>query len=91
MAFCRSCQARIKFVLSAHDRHMPVDWEPSETGTIELVFDDKGERRASYLSGPALALARAQHIDLYTSHFATCPQASKYRKARSPRKERTAS
>lgn len=71
MANCKSCQAPIRWELTVTGRNIPLDAEPVLNGN--LIFDENGrivtvEPRASKLA--------------YISHFATCPQAAKHRKAR---------
>lgn len=79
---CRSCNARIIWARTTGDRAMPVDAEPVDGGNIELTM--QGHRvvatvtDAPTLFGPALR----------TSHFATCPDADKWRETRPAGKTR---
>lgn len=60
---CRSCGAPMLWVRTPAGRPMPLDPEPSEDGNVEIV--------------DGLAVVHHQppldHGDLYTPHFATCP------------------
>jgi hypothetical protein len=52
---------------------MPVDAEPNPDGNIELI--DRGFIAAIVHPQPPMGAAT-----LFTSHFATCPNAEKHRK-----------
>ena len=73
---CRSCDARIIWARTTGDKAMPVNAEPSNDGNVELIR--QGHRviatvvTAATLFGPALR----------TSHFATCPEADRWRGTR---------
>jgi len=71
---CRSCGAAIMWVRSAATGGlMPLDYQPTDDGTIEL--DENGHaivhhQRPMIVTGP-----------LFVSHFATCPDAPSWRKS----------
>lgn len=67
---CRSCRAHIRWALT-RDKRMPLDAVPVATGTywIETGF----LRDSTIATGPLAP-------PLYTSHFATCPDAKMWRK-----------
>jgi hypothetical protein len=69
---CRSCKASILWVVMQSGRAMPLDAEPSASGTI--VVDGEHARVAK--PDPADPQPR------YTSHFATCPGAGQHRRPR---------
>jgi hypothetical protein len=74
---CRSCGAEVIFVRSAATgRRMILDVEPTQGGNVAL--DDAGQA-AYVLSGSVLERAQDTQEPLYTSHFATCPQANQWR------------
>lgn len=74
---CHSCQARIRWaILMPSERHMPLDADPAATGTIAFQSDNE---RARVLTKAEIAEA-AGKVPLFISHFATCPQATKYRR-----------
>lgn len=80
---CRSCQAPIVWCVTAKNRRMPVDVEPSKgdrhaTGLLTLTTDETGVP----LALPATPFERAGDEPLHTSHFATCPNASRHRSPR---------
>lgn len=82
---CRSCHAPVIWCITEQAKTMPVDAEPSAAGTLTLQWRE----RSSALPGGAPPLAkvvradlRFGRTDLRTSHFATCPQASAWRKRR---------
>jgi len=71
-ARCRSCGAPIVWVETARGKQMPVD------PPLEILRSE-----APLLgSGPTLEYFDTRHTP---SHFQTCPQASAWRKAGSPR------
>lgn len=71
-AKCRSCGAEVRWVTTESGKHMPVDALPSAVGNIVLADD------------VAIVLRQGQpRLDgepLYTSHFATCEHAEKWRR-----------
>ena len=76
-ARCRSCGAPIRFVRTVHGHTHPLDWDPVPHGEWTLTTDPKGAEvmlRATHLT--------SKEADLYTSHFATCPDADQHRRKR---------
>ncbi len=69
-ASCRSCGAPIIWAKTEKGKAMPLDAEPAQTGTLWLFAGvvQTGDQPPA-VNGPT-----------YTSHFATCPQAGKWRK-----------
>ena len=81
-AHCRSCRARIWWV-EMHDSGVlaPVDADPVEHGNI-IIGVQRGTRK---LIGRVLKAGDRVEPgrNRYVSHFATCTDASKHRKASS--------
>jgi len=78
MAQCRSCKATVLWVkLLPLGRTAPLDIKLSKDGNIQML----GERLvvAKVLSKIELAQAKEEGELLYTSHFATCPNAKQHR------------
>lgn len=81
---CRSCGAQMVFVETIFGKRIPLDAEPNmEKGNIVVA-----NGVAIYISGPkregeARVVAERVGLRLYTSHFATCPNADQHRKASS--------
>ena len=73
-AQCRSCGAEIIWIHSASGNLMPLDAVPVEDGNMCIV-DGKAHSISSDLFEPMLPQGPR-----YKSHFATCPQAQKWRK-----------
>lgn len=72
-ARCRTCSAPLVWATSEAGRPMPFDAQPTVGGTHTVV------------SGRATFVPEAKRRgQLYTSHFATCPQASQHRRAQPP-------
>lgn len=85
MSVCRSCRQAIRWVVMAGSgRRMPLDEAPDcNLGTVMILTAAAGadEGRGVVLSGPALDKARADRgVDLYVSHFVTCPNANSHRR-----------
>lgn len=79
-AVCRSCHAPVRWVrLAISGSRMPLDPEPNaEKGNVHIANND--DQKAVLLSGPVLDAARDERLDLYVSHFATCPNAKEHRR-----------
>lgn len=72
---CRSCGAEVVWAVSAKSgKRMPVD--PVHSATGNLAFNDRG--KVEYVD-PAGDDPRPR----YLSHYATCPDAADWRKAKS--------
>lgn len=71
MSACKSCGASIMWAKSLlTGRPSPFDAQPTPSGGFVIV---KGASRF------ATDEDRRLHRDLFTSHFATCPQADQWR------------
>lgn len=73
---CRSCGRPIIWTITSKGKRMPVDAEPSPDGNVALDEGPDGAVRAS-VTGPAPGLIPEPR---YTSHFATCPEAARWRR-----------
>lgn len=88
MTRCRACRAPILWAETRAGKRMPLDPRPTDQGNILLVdtaldadlYDCK-IGQAVVLSEPAALAERSTRPDvsLYTSHFATCPSADRFR------------
>jgi hypothetical protein len=78
MDLCRSCRAEIFWAYTTTGKKMPLDCQTYVDGNLYL--DDEGIA-VTLAKGAAPPPGKP----LYKSHFATCPDAKRYRKA--PRKE----
>lgn len=61
---CRSCNAPLLWVYTPEGRRMPLDADPIRRIVIDAASGDK-------------MVGRVRNV--YTSHFETCPQASRWR------------
>lgn len=72
---CRSCKAKIFFAPTPAGKSVPLDALPAGNGNYEI--DEDGIARA-------LTKERRDELEkgtpLYISHFATCPDAKRYKK-----------
>lgn len=71
MAICRSCEAPVIWTVTTTGKKMPIDEQPSPRGNLVYV---EGVARASTAEDQRL------RRPLYTSHFATCPDAARHRR-----------
>jgi len=74
MAICNSCKAQIRWLITTRGLKMPVDVQPSLFGNLQI---DEGI--VSVLSDQEATIARRNGVNLYVSHFATCPNAEEHR------------
>jgi hypothetical protein len=61
--------------MAASGKKNPLDPDPTPDGNILITGDE-----ATVLKGEALGQARKDGLDLYLSHFATCPQRMSFKK-----------
>lgn len=73
-ATCRSCNEPVIWVVTEKHQRMPVDAEPTETGTLALSDHVLPLARVMSKAG------RYPGQKLYVSHFATCRFAPAHRK-----------
>jgi hypothetical protein len=76
VADCRSCGAPVIWTVTERGKRMPVDAEPNPQGNIRL--------EQSTGDAPLTAVymrERTASVELYTSHFATCPQSRQWRQS----------
>lgn len=77
----RTCRAEIIFAWTGQ-KPMPVDPEPHPDGNVRLVKVERGVREswnAEVLGPLELELARADGVELYMPHHATCPDVEDFR------------
>lgn len=81
---CRSCGSAIIWTVTEHGVRMPVDAQPLDSGTVQLFGLAFGESVAlsRVLSGDSLTAARGEGVPLHRSHFASCPNATVWRRPR---------
>lgn len=70
MAECRSCKAPIIFAKTASEKFIPLDAVPVLGGNVWLK------------DGYAVIDAPSPTTKAHVSHFATCPEAKKFRRDR---------
>lgn len=75
---CKSCGASVIWAVTPAAKPMPVDAEPVKDGNVQL------EHRGDDMTPLARVLPVAKQFgkagQLRKSHFATCPQAGKWRR-----------
>jgi hypothetical protein len=77
LAYCRSCEWPIIWVVTEKGKNMPVDADPV-TAPRGFRLEDQGDGvppLARYVPHPA------PDEKLYESHFSSCPNAAQHRKA----------
>lgn len=81
---CRACNADIVYAQTnkreaGRPVQMPVDVRPSTTGNVFLSLEG-GQLHAGVVGKNQAAGMRDAGQTLHLSHFATCPQAARFRK-----------
>lgn len=71
---CRSCTAPVAWCDTTTGKSMPVDLEPSKTGSLAVEERD-GRRPVARFVKPHLRSGETLHM----SHFVTCPHAGDWR------------
>lgn len=74
---CKSCGAQIIWATTVAGKKMPLDAEPHEDGNVVLM-----PAGAMVLPKETFELGKGICSKRYRSHFATCNNASKHRKAK---------
>ena len=84
MATCKSCNAPIIWAETPNGRPMPVDDQPSLKGTLFLMTRLREAPLAIHHESTVPFAQGARNLDSprYVSHFSSCPNAAKHRKAR---------
>ena len=78
---CGGCGAPIIWATSAATGgRMPVDAEPSPKGNLLLVLTIDRKWVAIVMGQATREAGQSKPGERHTSHFATCPHASRYRK-----------
>ena len=72
---CRSCKARIFFIQTPKGKSHPVDEKPVRIWVEDMVEKPNDE------NGVTVTFVWKQ-VEGYMSHFATCPDADRFRKTR---------
>ena len=84
---CRGCGAEVIWIKTAGGKTMPVDAEPvwvkTETGG-KPYFRADGSQVTGIRVGDAYDDPESEVVEVYESHFATCPMGGKFRN-RKPR------
>ena len=87
MKTCDSCKAPIIWCTSPAGKPTPLDAEPVKPADHRalywvLVSEETTSAVTHKLGSPALVAAEERGRPIYLSHFATCPNAARHRKAR---------
>lgn len=75
---CSSCGAPVVWVAMATGRSAPLNADPVPNGNVEL--DPAGGARV--LGKVDAEARRLAGVELYLSHFATCPNAARHRRGK---------
>ncbi|WFE41931.1 hypothetical protein [Micromonospora sp. WMMD998] len=72
---CKSCPAQVIWATTERGKPMPVDAAPTSDGTV--LLEQVGSRLVARVLPAHRAFGRK---DLRRSHFASCPDAAKWRR-----------
>jgi hypothetical protein len=79
MTRCTACHAALVWSISERGARAPVDFEAAVDGTV-LLFKHGGEIRSVIPPREVLDYLRDVGMPLHHNHFATCPQAERFRR-----------
>lgn len=74
---CRTCKAKMYWVVTKNGKNMPVDAQPSPRGGLVITLKPDGKLYAEAFMPNDAAHAKRNR---YVSHFSTCPQRDQHRK-----------
>ena len=77
---CRACRAPMVWAKTENDRSMPLDPLPVEGGNVVVLRDVGTTLIVKVLGEPSLLDEHASPTVRYVTHFATCPEAGKFRR-----------
>lgn len=81
MAACRSCGAAVKWAMMAKGKKMPIDPRPDERGNLVLEADMGPGGASVKWRVRVVRLPQDAGATRYISHFATCPNSRRHRRA----------
>jgi hypothetical protein len=82
---CRSCGATIRWATTVNGKRIPVDDEPVPDGNLVLSDPTPGAyapTAAQYVAPEQPSLFPEPDPPRFRSHYATCPDADRWRKTR---------
>jgi hypothetical protein len=79
MSTC-SCGASIVWAITENGKRIPLDADPEKRSVIVHGQELVKQTRPLILGDAFEAMVRSVVADTYTPHFASCPQASRFRR-----------
>lgn len=79
MSSCSSCEAEITWALTKNDKRIPLDAAPVADGNL-IIDHERATERGMTPVVHYLRKGEETTKDRYVSHFATCPNAEKFRR-----------
>lgn len=76
----RCCDVPFAWGITRKGKRMPIDLAPTEDGNLALMRDPMGVLQVTIMAKGDRAKGDRPKGDRYTSHFATCPEASRFRR-----------
>lgn len=78
---CRgdTCRAEIALLPTQGGSRIPIDVAPNPAGNVRVDLDLVGEPVATVLAGPDAEQARDAGVQLFMTHWHTCPDAGQFR------------
>lgn len=81
MNTCRSCGARIRWVVTTAGKRIPLDEDPVDGGNVLLHEAIDGREPIATVVGKSVGPSLfGDDGPRYVSHFATCPDADQHRR-----------
>lgn len=82
MSACRSCGRPVRWAVTANGKRMPLDVDGVPGGNVVLhpPPEPDGPHLAKVYRDTEAAVAAEGEATRYLSHFATCPQAGRWRR-----------
>jgi len=84
MTKCKGCGADIIFGITLHGKKVPLNAKPEKRYVAQkgMLSDCERPHPIFVFASPEDQFAQVRLMDVYESHFITCPQAGELRKKR---------
>lgn len=86
LAVCKACKGSVIWGETSAGKLMPVNAEPVADGNLRLMYGPGGGKVLIITGAPPEGSAEPR----FMSHFATCPEAARYRREKKAKSQRAA-